>query len=215
MKRPFIFGLGAGIFAMSVVFMLLSNMLNGVQDQDRYDFILENNRLAEEVALLVTQLQGLQSPDRALDEQDIIEQAMALGMVFVTDPSRDNDEPADYVPYPLDEDIYDEDAAPEPTPTPTPVPTPTPTPVPTPTPTPVPTQTPPPAPGTMIVVEIPAGTALQGISAILQERGVISNAQAFTAHVIDNGDDTRLMAGNFSLPQGADFATILDAITMR
>jgi len=228
MKKPMIFGLGAGIFVMSIVFLLLGSVLNGAYEPDGRDFVAENYRLHEEVTELEAQIAYLQA--QTVSEQDIVAQAMELGMVFVTNPSHQDSEHFSVLP---DDTEYREDAEPEPTPIPTPTATPAPaqtqtppvaTPAPTPTPppaaTPVPTPTPTPAPtptpsGAVVQVEIPSGSVLNGISQILQEHGIISNAQAFTAYVLENGDDTRLFAGTFALHQGSDFATVLNVIAIR
>ncbi|MCL2169538.1 MAG: endolytic transglycosylase MltG [Defluviitaleaceae bacterium] len=61
-------------------------------------------------------------------------------------------------------------------------------------------------------VHIPANIGASQIAQILYEAGVVTNLNTFLNHLIANGLTFSLMAGDFTLPLNASFATIVDAI---
>ena len=247
-KGSFVLGLGVGIIAMSVLFMLLGSGLRNSHERAIIAFAAENSRLEEQL----DSLSGREYTPAALSDEEVIQQATALGMTFAAETGYDEpgeeyyaEEPYEEYPY---EDSYEDVVvaqAPPPAPTAPPAPpappvqpaaTPAPPPA-QPAATPAPIASPTPSPpqtgtaaqadepsddgltaddsatgGTAIEVTIPSGSALQAISTILHEQGIVNDASAFTAFVVENGAGTRLRAGDFTIDQGADFNEVLQRL---
>lgn len=66
---------------------------------------------------------------------------------------------------------------------------------------------------TRIVVNIPKGTAMSGIAALLEEKGAIRSAGAFKRYVKENGDEASLQAGSFVLTKSMDVPAVAEALT--
>jgi len=217
-KGSFILGLGVGIFAMSVIFMLLGNALQGSQEQARLDFAQQNSTLTSEVQVLTAELETLRAYTPVdLTDHEIAERAAALGMVFTGHPESPYDYPSEYhAEYPYDEhyEPYEytpaytgsdpiaslaqamQDAPPAEAYQPAANYTPSPN-----------------QDYIRVQINIPGGSSLAGISRILYEHGIISDAASFTAYAVEIGADTRLQAGTFSFDRNTDFDDVLSVLT--
>ncbi|HMS89030.1 MAG: endolytic transglycosylase MltG [Acidimicrobiales bacterium] len=70
---------------------------------------------------------------------------------------------------------------------------------------------PPGGPGERVAVEVPTGVSVRGIGAILEDRGVISNASVFNFYAGRRGAGP-FQAGVYELRQNSDFDLVLDTL---
>ena len=114
----------------------------------------------------------------------------------------------------------------DPTDTPTPEPTDTPSPAPestnTPTPTPKPTDTA--IPTTMqgsagdeetVTITVSRGDSSVKVSRMVQEAGLVENAQDFDRYLCENGYDKKISVGYHEIPVGASYEEIAEILTGR
>lgn len=64
-----------------------------------------------------------------------------------------------------------------------------------------------------VTVEIPMGTSASGVFNKLQEAGVITDASDFGKYMYDNGYDTQIRIGTYTLKRGDSYANIAKTIT--
>lgn len=64
----------------------------------------------------------------------------------------------------------------------------------------------------LTAVEIPPGVGVSRIADILEEEGVIKRAGLFLLYAKVNGESRNIHAGNFALPKGEDFKTIIELL---
>jgi len=222
-KGSFILGLGIGIFAMSILFMMLGNGLRNSHEQAQAAIAMESDNRAVEIAELETQKSELmESLHMMLQPESIILEATAMGMTFADEAYDAYGE--DYYADEYYADEYYEEVVEQQQPQYTPPAVPDPQAsvaqalqedVQTgPDPGYIPTYTPSaPTVGSAVHVSIPSGSALQVISSILQDQGIVDDASAFTAFVVESGAATRIMAGDFTLNQGSDYGEVMRRLT--
>ena len=216
-KGSFILGLGIGVFAMSMVFLLLGNALRGSFGQARHNLEMEIYSLVQELALLEDQLDSFGSGEIAVDDQQIIARAQLLGMVFAQAPEEYdyntaheqpyeetlyNHEPTNVGDVNIDDynntDQYEESGT---------------------------SYIPAAGPqavealagsaGTDVSITITPGTSLNGISELLLAHGVVDDAIAFTSYVQQNNAGTLLQAGDFVFRRGVGMNETLGVLLGR
>ncbi len=71
----------------------------------------------------------------------------------------------------------------------------------------------PPAPAEDVRISIPAGSSAKSIGEFLAEKGLVESADAFVSKLVEMKLDTKVKAGDFTIPAGSDLETIIKIIT--
>ncbi len=169
--------------------------------------------------LLTTLILTIGGKDKELSKEDIINRAMGLGMVMKEDPGGNLDEvmedsrQGEPSPEPQPTQIPDSTQAPEPTQTPDSAQAPEPTQIleeegDAPSPTPAQAQT-----AEEITFSIEKGMSSGKVAVLLEEKGLVEDAEKFNTYIIKEGKSGLIMIGKYTVEKGSSFEMILDTIT--
>ncbi len=65
----------------------------------------------------------------------------------------------------------------------------------------------------LIEISIPAGSPSQVVAEILGENNLVDDAEEFYNYVAEQGMETKLKYGNYSIPENADYDKIIEILT--
>ncbi|MDR1559543.1 MAG: endolytic transglycosylase MltG [Clostridiales bacterium] len=218
--KTFLFGFGVGTILVSAflffIFLIDRGIENGkvIAEMSNQEIVARADELITEAngrgiqgEIDISAIADIAVPTPVaveMTEQEIVDAASGLGMIFPTIIVEPTEPPLTDTPTPT------------PVPTDTPVPTPTATPVPTPEPTATPTPVPEPSSedqGDSVHVTIPMGATSNDVCVMLQEAGIVQDAAYFNQYIMESGMDESLRYGEFDIPKDSTAVEILDIIT--
>lgn len=162
------------------------------------------------VTLILTGIAG--NKKQEMTNEEIKARAAELGMIEGTTLS------GELAQESVQEDI--QTPMPEPTAELTDTPSPTPEPTNTPTPTSKPTDTAIPTQGSggdeeTVTITVSRGDSSVKVSRMVQEAGLVENAQDFDRYLCENGYDKKISVGYHEIPVGASYEEIAEILTGR
>ncbi len=173
--------------------------------------------------ILTTLIITIGNPKKELTDQEIKTRAEALGMVMQEESNEHlEDILANVGPtqsaVPSEQPQVTEAVTATPALTPEPTPTTAPTPIPSPTPKPVPTKEPQKEEGATrgkITFSIEKGMSSNMVSKLLVTKGLVTDAEDFNQYIVSIGKASVIRVGTYTLPEGASYEAIVEAITSR
>lgn len=209
-------GLGVGI--------IVTLILTGIAGNKKQEMTNEEikARAAELGMIEGTTLSGELAQESV---QEDIQTPMPEPTAELTDTPSPIPESTD-TPSPTADPTDTQTPTPEPTDTPSPIPEPTDTPSPTPEPTNTPTPTSKPADTAIptqgsggdeetVTITVSRGDSSVKVSRMVQEAGLVENAQDFDRYLCENGYDKKISVGYHEIPVGASYEEIAEILTGR